>query len=123
MMRLIRDAVRAVWPGEQRDAPAAFGAILMGLFVGLAYAVVLDAMVGFLGLGVKHLPRESLGELVTFGNLLLMRAPWLAFTPGIVLMALVSSLILIGYGTLGLLRSCPPRAGMRTEEARQLAEA
>ena len=123
LVRLIRDAVRAVWPGERRDAQAAFGAILMGLFVGLGYAIVLDATITYLGFGVKHLPVPSLGEMVAFGFLLTTRAPWVMICPGIALTALAASMILIGYGSLGLLRSCPPRTGMRTDEARLLAEA
>ena len=122
-VRLIRDAVRAVWPGERRNVPAVFGAILMGLFVGLGYAIVLDATLGFLGLGIGQMPAQSLGELVSWGLILASKAPWLVVTPGIVLTALVASLIFIGYGSLGLLRSCPPRSGMPTEEVRLLAEA
>jgi peptide/nickel transport system permease protein len=122
LVRLIRDAVRAVWPGEQRDARAAFGAILMGLLVGMSIAVLIDASLTFLGTGTRP-PTPALGGMLASGNLLLARAPWLAIYPGIVLTALASSLILIGYGTLGLLRSRPAAVGMRAGEARQLAGA
>jgi hypothetical protein len=53
----------------------------------------------------------------------LARAPWLAVYPGAVLTALASSLILIGYGALGLLRSRPRATAARAEAARRLAEA
>jgi hypothetical protein len=120
---LIRDAVRAVWPGERRDASAAFGAVLMGLLVGASYAIVLDASLNFLGLGVLRIPVPTTGQLMADGTILMARAPWLVVYPGIVLTALTSSLILIGYGTLGLLRSRPSAMGMPAEEARILAEA
>lgn len=118
---LIRDAVRAVWSGERRDASAAFGAVLMGLLVGAAYALVLDASLNFLGFG--RLPAPMLGEMVASGQLLQGRAPWLTISPGVVLMALASSLILIGYGTLGLLRSRPTTSQTHHEKARVLARA
>jgi len=118
---LIRDAVRAVWPGEQRDASAALGAVLMGLLVGAAYAIAIDASLNFLGFG--RLPAPMLGEMVASGHLAQARAPWLAVYPGIVLTALASSLILIGYGTLGLLRSRPASAQAHPVVTRRLAQA
>ena len=95
----------------------------MGFLVAGSYAIMFDASLNFLGIGVTRTPAQTTGELLASGNLLLERAPWLAIYPGIVLTTLTSSLILIGYGTLGLLRSQPPAMRTPTEEARLLAEA
>ena len=124
LTRLICDAVRAVWSGEQRDASAAFGAVFMGLLVGASYAVTIDASLNFLGFvnaaqGGALTP--TLGGMVASGSPILARAPWLAIYPGVVLTALASSLILIGYGTLGLVRSRPAPA--IHADAGRLAEA
>ena len=124
LTRLICDAVRAVWSGEQRDASAAFGAVFMGLLVGASYAVTIDASLNFLGFvnaaqGGALTP--TLGGMVASGSPILARAPWLAIYPGVVLTALASSLILIGYGTLGLVRSRPTPA--IHADAGRLAEA
>ena len=63
---------------------------------------------------------DSLGGMVASGSLILARASWLAIYPGVVLTALASSLILIGYGTLGLVRSRPTPTSLPAE---RLAEA
>ena len=119
----IRDAVRAVWPGERRDVWAAVGATQMALLVGTSYAILLDASLSFLGIGMPRTATVHLGEMMQLGGIVLARAPWLAVYPGVVLTALASSLILIGYGALGLLRSRPRATAARAEAARRLAEA
>jgi hypothetical protein len=94
----------------------------MGLLLGMSQALLIDATITFLGLGSTRIPMQTLGELLASGNILMTRAPWLAIYPGIVLAALASSLILIGYGTLGLLRSRRYTMRVQGSPVRRLAE-
>jgi ABC-type dipeptide/oligopeptide/nickel transport system permease subunit len=123
LVLFIRDAVRAVWPGERRDVSAVVGAILMAALVGMSYAILLDASLGFLGIGMPRMETVHLGEMMQLGGIVLARAPWLTIYPGVVLTALASSLILIGYGALGLLRSRPRAVAAHAEASHRLAEA
>ena len=61
--------------------------------------VVLEASVGFLGLGVQP-PTPTLGNLIGEGRSLLLVADWLVLYPGLVIAALVVGFNFIGDGLL-----------------------
>ncbi len=59
--------------------------------------IVLEASVGFLGLGVQP-PTPTLGNLIGDGRAFLLVAPWLVLYPGLVIAALVVGFNLLGDG-------------------------
>jgi peptide/nickel transport system permease protein len=59
--------------------------------------VVLEASVGFLGLGVQP-PTPTLGNLIGDGRSYLLNADWLVIYPGLVIAALVVGFNLLGDG-------------------------
>ncbi len=67
------------------------------LTLDLPRLVVLEASVGFLGLGVQP-PTPTLGNLIGDGRSLLIVASWMVVYPGIVISALVVGFNLVGDG-------------------------
>ncbi len=65
------------------------------LTLDLPRLVVLEASVGFLGLGVQP-PRPTLGNLIGDGRSYLLVASWLVVYPGLVISALVAGFNLLG---------------------------
>src|SRR6185437_5577467 len=65
------------------------------LTLDLPRLVVLEASVGFLGLGIQP-PRPTLGNLIGDGRSYLLVASWLVIYPGLVISALVAGFNLIG---------------------------
>lgn len=63
----------------------------------VAYAILAEAGLSFLGLGVQP-PRPSWGIMLSTGQTYIRIAPWLAFFPGAVLVMTVLSINLLGDG-------------------------
>ena len=77
------------------------------LTLDLPRLVVLEASVGFLGLGVQP-PTPTLGNLIGDGRSFLLVASWMVVYPGLVISALVVGFNLLGDG---LVRRMDRRAG------------
>ena len=118
LARLTRDAAQAIWAGGRPSVRGAIGAVLFALLVGLSGAVVLATTLDFLGVGVTP-PTPALGEMLMAGRQFLTRSPWLMLAPGLTITALVASLLLLGYGSFGLLRPRQASATTATDETAQ----
>lgn len=73
----------------------------------LAYAVLTEASLSFLGLGVQP-PAPSWGEMLSSSRAIMQRAPWAAVFPGLVLSLTVLSINFLADGLRGAL---DPRQG------------
>ncbi len=94
------EAARAIGAGLPRVLwrhvlPNIMGPQLVLLTLDLPRLVVLEASVGFLGLGVQP-PTPTLGNLVGDGRSFLLNAQWLVVYPGLVISALVVGFNLVG---------------------------
>lgn len=94
------EAARAIGAGMprllwQHVLPNIMGPQLVLLTLDLPRLVVLEASVGFLGLGVQP-PTPTLGNLVGDGRSFLLNAQWLVIYPGLAISALVVGFNLIG---------------------------
>ena len=65
--------------------------------LGLAYAIMVEAALSFLGLGVQP-PEPSWGSMLAFGRNLLSQAPWYATFPGLAIFVTVLGLNFLGDG-------------------------
>ena len=63
----------------------------------MAHAIILEAALSFLGLGVQP-PLPSWGLMVSEGKDMMLFEPWLITIPGVALFALVLSINLLGDG-------------------------
>jgi peptide/nickel transport system permease protein len=63
--------------------------------VSFAYAILLEASLSFLGLGVQP-PNPSLGSILNDGRPFLQLTPWMSIFPGIVIFLSVLVINLIG---------------------------
>lgn len=63
----------------------------------LSLGILVEGVLSFLGYGVQ-LPSASLGLLIQEGNLYMVTAPWLIIAPGVVLVAAILAINLIGDG-------------------------
>ena len=63
----------------------------------LSLGILVEGVLSFLGYGVQ-LPSASLGLLIQEGNLYMVTAPWLIIAPGLVLVAAILAINLIGDG-------------------------
>lgn len=77
--------------------PNIMGPQLVLLTLDLPRLVVLEASIGFLGLGVQP-PTPTLGNLVGDGRSFLLNAQWLVLYPGLAISALVVGFNLLGDG-------------------------
>jgi peptide/nickel transport system permease protein len=75
--------------------PNAVSPIIVQATLGLGYAVLAEASLGFLGVGVQP-PTPTWGSILNQGAPLLERAWWVAFFPGIAIFLLVLTLNLFG---------------------------
>ena len=96
------EAARAVGGGTRRILthhvlPNILPSQLVLLTLDLPRLVVLEASVGFLGLGVQP-PTPTLGNLIGDGRSFLLVASWMVIYPGIVISALVVGFNLLGDG-------------------------
>ena len=76
--------------------PNSIGAVLVVATVSVAGAITLEATLSFLGVGVP-ITQPSLGLLIANGfEFLLSGEYWISFFPGLALLALITSLNLVG---------------------------
>ena len=65
--------------------------------LGVANAILVEAALSFLGLGVQP-PEPSWGSMLAFGRSLLVQAPWFATFPGLAIFVTVLGLNFLGDG-------------------------
>ena len=78
----------------------------------LGYALVDEAALGFLGLGVQP-PDASWGQMINAGRQFIFSAPWLTIMPGLVVIIAVFAINLTGDGLRDVL---DPRSSQRVQE-------
>ena len=77
--------------------PNVGGALIVVATLEMAHAILLEAALSFLGLGVQP-PTPSLGLMVSEGRQVMFFKPWLITIPGTALFLLVLSINLLGDG-------------------------
>ncbi len=87
---------------RQSPAPTLFrtgtsGPIIVQVSLALAYAILAEAALSFLGLGTQP-PTPTWGSMLSFGREFVREAPWFAFFPGFAIFLTVLSLNLVGDG-------------------------
>ena len=75
--------------------PNAMTPVIVAAALGLGNAIMLEAGLSFLGLGVQP-PTPSWGNLIASGRDTLVNAPWVAAAPGIALVIVVVGATLLG---------------------------
>jgi peptide/nickel transport system permease protein len=75
--------------------PGAVGEITVQITLSLAYAILAEAALSFLGLGTQP-PEPSWGSMLSFGREWVREAPWFSFFPGLAIFVTVFSLNLVG---------------------------
>ncbi|MGN6392633.1 MAG: ABC transporter permease [Gemmatimonadales bacterium] len=75
--------------------PNALTPVIVAAALGLANAILLEAGLSFLGLGVQP-PTPSWGNLIASGRDTLVNAPWVATAPGVALVIVVVAATLLG---------------------------
>ncbi len=96
------DAALAIGSGSSRILfrtimPNAMATIIVQVTVSFAAAVLLEASLSFLGLGVP-LPDASWGSMLSIGRGFMTHAPWYPLFPGLAIMMLVLGVYLLGDG-------------------------
>ena len=69
----------------------------MQVSLALAYAILAEAALSFLGLGTQP-PTPTWGSMLSFGREFIREAPWFTFFPGFAIFLTVLSLNLVGDG-------------------------
>ncbi|WP_330177217.1 ABC transporter permease [Streptomyces sp. NBC_01498] len=87
--------VPAVTIMRRHILPNVSGTIAVQGTYALSVGILVEGGLGFLGYGVQ-LPDASLGLLIQEGSLYMVNAPWLIVVPGVVLVAAIVSINLIG---------------------------
>jgi peptide/nickel transport system permease protein len=77
--------------------PNVVGAIIVQSSLMVAQAIIVEAALSFLGLGVEP-PQASWGSMLRTGYQYIERAPWISLFPGVALFVTVLSLNLLGDG-------------------------
>jgi peptide/nickel transport system permease protein len=75
--------------------PNALTPVIVAAALGLGNAILLEAGLSFLGLGVQP-PTPSWGNLIASGRDTLVNAPWVATAPGVALVLVVVAATLLG---------------------------
>jgi peptide/nickel transport system permease protein len=94
------DAARTAGASDRRlllrhVMPNALGSAIVAATLGVGNAILLEAGLAFLGLGVQP-PHPSWGNLIAGGRDLIVNAPWVAVAPGLALIATVCCCTLLG---------------------------
>jgi peptide/nickel transport system permease protein len=92
--------------------PNAMTPVIVAAALGLGNAIMLEAGLSFLGLGVQP-PTPSWGNLIASGRDTLVNAPWVATAPGVALVLVVVGATLLGDAVRD--RLDPSLAVRRTE--------
>ena len=96
------EAARAAGASElrmllQHIVPGTTGPIIVQISLALAYAILAEAALSFLGLGTQP-PTPTWGSMLSFGREFVREAPWFTFFPGFAIFLTVLSLNLVGDG-------------------------
>lgn len=75
--------------------PNAMSPLIVQATLGLGFAILAEASLGFLGVGVQP-PTPTWGSILNQGAPLLERAPWLSIAPGVSIFVLVLAFNLVG---------------------------
>ncbi|PYN88475.1 MAG: hypothetical protein DMD87_09545 [Candidatus Rokuibacteriota bacterium] len=94
------DAARALGASGWRVAarhvvPNAINPIIVQASLSVAFAILAEASLSFLGLGIQP-PQASWGSMINAGRGYLQQAPWIVFGPGAALFATVVGLNFVG---------------------------
>ncbi|GLQ05164.1 ABC transporter permease [Sneathiella chinensis] len=87
----------SVWILIRELIPNLANSIIVVATLEMAHAIILEAALSFLGLGIQP-PLPSWGLMVSEGRELLLFVPWLITIPGVFLFLLVLSINLVGDG-------------------------
>lgn len=71
--------------------------VIVQATVSLSYAILIEASLGFVGLGVQP-PTPSLGNMLNEGRTYLELAPWFSIFPGLAIMLMIMAFNLAGDG-------------------------
>jgi peptide/nickel transport system permease protein len=82
--------------------PNAIAPVLVSATIGIASAILTEAGLSFLGLGVPP-PHATWGNILSDGKSYIFDAPWLTFIPGIAILIVVLSFNLFGEGLRDIL--------------------
>jgi len=77
--------------------PASMPSLIVQQTFVFAYAILGEAGLSFVGIGVQP-PAPSLGNILGDARALIQTAPWLVFAPGVAIIIAVFSLNLVGDG-------------------------
>jgi len=96
------EAARAMGASDQRIIrrhvlPGVLDTIIVQVSLSLAFAILAEAALSFLGLGTQP-PTPSWGSMLSSGREWIERAPWLTIFPGIAIFVTVLALNVIGDG-------------------------
>jgi peptide/nickel transport system permease protein len=94
------DAARALGAGALRIVgrhvlPNCLSPVIVQASLGMGYAILVEAALSFLGLGVQP-PQASWGSMLAEGRGFLDRAPWFATFPGLAIFVTVLGLNFVG---------------------------
>ena len=94
------DAARALgapgwWIACRHVVPNAAAPIVIQASLSVAFAILAEASLSFLGLGVQP-PQPSWGSMINAGRGYLQQAPWIVFGPGVALFVTVVGLNFVG---------------------------
>jgi peptide/nickel transport system permease protein len=94
------DAARGLGAGALRIVarhvlPNCLSPVIVQASLGMGYAILVEAALSFLGLGVQP-PRASWGSMLAEGRGFLDRAPWFATFPGLAIFVTVLGLNFVG---------------------------
>jgi len=94
------DAARALGASGWRVAarhvvPNAINPIIVQASLSVAFAILAEASLSFLGLGIQP-PQASWGSMINAGRGYLQQAPWIVFGPGAALFVTVVGLNFVG---------------------------
>ncbi len=95
-------AARCLGAGSLRNIlrhvlPNCLSPIIVQASLGMGYAILVEAALSFLGLGVQP-PQASWGSMLAEGRGFLQRAPWFATFPGLAIFVTVLALNFLGDG-------------------------
>jgi peptide/nickel transport system permease protein len=77
--------------------PNAMGPVLVSATIMIAYAILAEAALSFLGFGVPP-PHATWGNILADGRRFIFDAPWLTFIPGFAILIVVLAFNLFGEG-------------------------
>lgn len=77
--------------------PNTLGPVVVQMTLSMAWAMLSEASISFLGLGIQP-PTPSWGNMLTQAQRYILFAPWLAFFPGMLIFLSVLSFNLVGDG-------------------------